>query len=490
MIKFISFIKKNLGYLFLILIVFYLAITKSINGDEVATLSLVTENTYRQLLMGKPGEYNPPLYYIIVKFLFNLFGNNNLSLRLASILFLIFTYIAYVKINLYIKFKIKVNEIYIQYFLITSPLILFYSYQARAYTALLFYSVILTLLTIKIIESNNKSTKIFNFLYIIFLVLGMYSHYFVSISALIILVSIPIFINNYIYRKKILFKFIILNFIGFLLFLPEVSNAFINYKSVSNIQTIQSEFNILYRMGFVLFGLLFGEAFKPDNLFLIVVAVTYSCFIFYNIVENLKNKIIIKILLIILFIIFLISSLPVARSMYGIMLILIFPYFINTIIVKKSVKLIYTFFIINGFIFLITFYNIITNNGNLYFMPAYSIEYNKTFKEINNIEKNKNINFLITPSWNNALLKYYLPNKNISYIAIDYKGNISNKGFFNLCSDKYFIISENIKIINDYIQLLNCKNLNIIKIEENMYRKFLSNKEDIFYNFSKVNYEN
>ena len=246
-----------------------LAIEKSFAGDEAATLRILLDYSLIDISKGINGEYNPPLFFILLKIITDFTGLSQLSIRSLSIFFYLGSILVVYKI---LKFhnvrKLRHWPLIIFTF---SPIVVFYSYQARGYMALLFFSILIFYIACILIK-NPYSRKI-QIMYILSLTLGMYFHYFVLITAIIlVLIGFTLFIyGNLNYR---IFKlFIVLNIISGIIFIPEAFNAFNKYTALKDLDFIQNSFNPLIRSLFLLYGLFFGEAFKPQGFYLLIVIV-------------------------------------------------------------------------------------------------------------------------------------------------------------------------------------------------------------------------
>lgn len=115
--------------------------------DE-ATTALVSKMSLNDIFFKfLPGDFHPPLYYLLMKFWVNIFGNSEFSLRVPSLIFTLLT------IYLIYRFFGKLSAVLLAF----SPLLFYYSMEARMYTMAMFLTVFLIIYFIKIIKNGSKA---------------------------------------------------------------------------------------------------------------------------------------------------------------------------------------------------------------------------------------------------------------------------------------------------------------------------------------------
>jgi hypothetical protein len=216
---------KNLGFglciisLFLFLFTIYLAFkTRFASFDEVFTLSLI-KYPFFDILYLTGLDVHPPLYYLLLKVIFQFFSFINISFtesflgRIVSILAM-FAFLIFSLTKLRKRFGILASGIFLfcvlsmPHFLLNALYIRMYYLPLLFVTLSFFYAYEIT------INPNWKNWG----LLIIFSILASYTTYFAAINCIIIflLLFIWIYFNNRIELKKWLTSVIIL----ILLYLP------------------------------------------------------------------------------------------------------------------------------------------------------------------------------------------------------------------------------------------------------------------------------
>lgn len=184
---------KN-NFVRLVLILFIAAVVRifflnqSLWLDEGIAAVSVKDMTISQYYAGfLPGDFHPPLYFIIQKLFFSLFGGSELVFRLPA-------YISGILLVgvVYLIAKETLpkgpNRIYPTLLTVTSPLLVYYSSEARAYSATALM-VCLNLYFLLLLKRKFNYKKYL--LYLVTLVLLVYLNYvayFYLITSLILLV--------------------------------------------------------------------------------------------------------------------------------------------------------------------------------------------------------------------------------------------------------------------------------------------------------------
>jgi len=175
--------KTIIGFLIILLglILRLLALNQSFWLDEAITAK-VTNFSFREIFIFLKNDFNPPLYYIIVKIWAGFFGNSEISLRIPSIIFsLLSISLTYQLAKIWLNDKSKSAAI----LLATSPLHIYYSQEARAYSL----ACLLVLLTLFLFQKSLSRPK-FWFLFSMSLITMVFSHY----QTILFLPVLPVFL--------------------------------------------------------------------------------------------------------------------------------------------------------------------------------------------------------------------------------------------------------------------------------------------------------
>ncbi|QQG44673.1 MAG: glycosyltransferase family 39 protein [Candidatus Roizmanbacteria bacterium] len=141
--------------------------------DEAFSYILASQNIF-QLLIATAKDFNPPLYYIILKFWMLIFGSSEIALRSLSIIFYWATlYTVYLFLNEIMKLNTRKSVIYLIFF-IFNPLLIYYAFEARMYTMFAF------LATLSFYAFHQRKIT----LYKVITTLGLYTHYFMILAVL------------------------------------------------------------------------------------------------------------------------------------------------------------------------------------------------------------------------------------------------------------------------------------------------------------------
>lgn len=126
-----------------------------------------------------PGDFHPPLYYLVISLWTRLFGASEIVLRLPSIFFSLIAGWFIYKIGLF--WRNKYVALWSAIFFLFNPLIVYYSQEARMYmmaTALLSIALYYFLRLIKEIQISNSKLKIINMVcFNLFTALAMFTFY-------------------------------------------------------------------------------------------------------------------------------------------------------------------------------------------------------------------------------------------------------------------------------------------------------------------------
>lgn len=209
--------KKLFLLLFVSLLLRISSLGESLWLDEATSIKAATLSFGEIITKFSPGDFHPPLYYLLLKIWIGFFGSTEFSVRLLSVIFGIGT--VYLTQKVTSKLFKNENLGYLSAFLLAiSPLHIYYSQEARMYSM----AILLTLLTVWFF------TKIWTDGYKIYYRIGfvlssallLYTNY---LSGLILLVIVLVLVLE---KKHLLlhFKFWSTSFFAiFLLFLPWLS---------------------------------------------------------------------------------------------------------------------------------------------------------------------------------------------------------------------------------------------------------------------------
>jgi len=142
-------------------------LTQSLWRDEAFTYSL-SQQGFGKILFYTAKDFNPPLYYLLIKIWVYLFGKSEIALRSVSLIFYMATlFVVFLILSELFRIGLKKKFIYLLYVAI-NPVLVFYAFEARMYSMLAFFVAFSFFLLIK---KNSR-------LYIIAVILGLYTHYF------------------------------------------------------------------------------------------------------------------------------------------------------------------------------------------------------------------------------------------------------------------------------------------------------------------------
>ncbi len=148
-----------------------IGLNQSLWLDEGTTAKVVQTLSYSGIISKfSPGDFHPPLYYLLIKFWTSLFGYSEISLRMPSVLFSLVT--GYVIYLIGKKLKNETVGLWAAIFFLFNPLIVYYSQEARMYMLATF------LLTVALYYLFNVKRLKFNVIFfILFSVLSFWTFY-------------------------------------------------------------------------------------------------------------------------------------------------------------------------------------------------------------------------------------------------------------------------------------------------------------------------
>lgn len=121
-----------------------------------------------EIIQSTASDFNPPLYYLLLKIWMLFFGSSEIALRSLSLVFFLLTiYVIYLIMREILKIS-RINSFFYLVLFVFSPALNFYAFESRMYMMAIF-------LTTLSYYSYFKKKKI---LYIIAALLALYTHYF------------------------------------------------------------------------------------------------------------------------------------------------------------------------------------------------------------------------------------------------------------------------------------------------------------------------
>ena len=290
----------------------------------------------------KPPENVPPIYYLVLRFFFKIFGYSSENGRFFSLIFFILsTFTFYFLLNIFLN---KSQSLFVSSIFFSCPLIFWMSNETRIDMFLLFFSLLNILVFLKLIKKNSTINKINLFLINVILM----SLYPLTISLVFSQFFYAVYKKNISFALIIVVSILVYFFFNYEYFLDKAINS-------DNHHTI---LNLNFFIGYF-FNTFFGSIY-----FGFIYLIFFVFFVFRNLNKILKNEILFYFLLCIIFtyLMIIISSLfitPIASPRYII--------FIIPIILALLFSIIYLYE--KNHIFVIIFFIISTTN--------ISINYNK-----------------------------------------------------------------------------------------------------------------
>lgn len=145
-------------------------LTQSLWRDEAFSV-WIAEGSIGEIIQRTSGDFNPPLYYIVLHFWMKLFGTNEITLRSLSFIFfamfLIVVYIFAKKI-----FKDKKIALMTTLAMSLNPMLLYHGFELRMYSLLSLFTIL------SMYFFYTKQSK----LHILFTTLGLYTQPFMAFA--------------------------------------------------------------------------------------------------------------------------------------------------------------------------------------------------------------------------------------------------------------------------------------------------------------------
>ena len=215
---------KNNGNLLILLIILVAAILRFYNyfelpytHDELSAILRTRYDSFSDLInLGVKTDNHPAGMQIFLYYWIKLFGEGEQIVKLPYILFgLASIFVFYLIAKKWFNQTVALLSASV---LASTQYFIMYSQMARFYISGLFFILMMVYFWYKIIFESEKSKKTDFIFYIIFASLSTYNHYFSLLFTFIIGLTGLLFI-----KKKQLIKYIIINIIVILLFLPHLN---------------------------------------------------------------------------------------------------------------------------------------------------------------------------------------------------------------------------------------------------------------------------
>lgn len=184
-------------------------LTRGFWGDEAWT-ALISQLSLKEIIATTAQDFHPPFYYFLVHFWIKLFGNSETAVRLLSILF--WALIGFVIYRLCLCFWEKRLALLAAIFALTNPFIFTYAFEARSYGLL----TLLTVTSMLCFLQAFKNQKPWGFFYLLTVVAGIYTHYYMWFVILAQGIYILFFEKPHFKRFLPLFLGVILSYLPWL----------------------------------------------------------------------------------------------------------------------------------------------------------------------------------------------------------------------------------------------------------------------------------
>ncbi len=405
----------------------------------------------------KPYENVPIIYYLVLRFFFQIFGYTAENGRIFSLSFLIFSTVTfYFLLQIFIK---KQESLFASSIFFSIPMIIWMSNETRVDLFVVFFVLLNIFIFFSVIKSNRIDLK-FVLLIINLITLSIYPLTFSIIAAQLFFLLVQKFINNS--KNNLTICMIILSVILYFIF----NYDYFLERSLNrsyHFATLNLNFFLLYYFNIFFGSVIFGIIFFLISLFFLI----------------FKRKFIIKdqlllfcfISILLTYLMVIISSIfvtPIAAPRYIIFIIpiiLIFIFKCSTYLKNKNI-----FFM---FLFFISTLNISINYDNRHIKKPHTIQALEIIKEksFNNIIALPNVvlyqNYISTVS----KIKYY----NLFFNFEEIRNENVNK-FAVLCLYKARFAgdqdSNNYEYCNkDYIGFENFENIEIPDYKIRFFKK-------------------
>lgn len=152
---------KLIIILLLGLILRLISLDQSLWLDEATSVVVARDFTFSEIITRfSPGDFHPPLYYLMLKVWISVFGSTEVAVRMLSVVFGVATIWVVYKITQ--KLFAYHISLLASLFFATAPLHIYYSQEARMYVPLTFFAALSVFFFLQIIQ--EKKSSIFNWL--------------------------------------------------------------------------------------------------------------------------------------------------------------------------------------------------------------------------------------------------------------------------------------------------------------------------------------
>ncbi|MFH1590251.1 MAG: glycosyltransferase family 39 protein [archaeon] len=225
-------LKKNAWIIMLIILLlaillrFWAIESESYWLDEAISIRQAQADDFGSTLDMVKKDIHLPLHITLLHFWVKIFGTSELASRLLSLIFGVAgVWISYLLTKKLFNRRIAIITSLLFAF---SPIMIYYSQEARLYSLFVFLSLLSFYFYIKFIENMNNKNLLF---YGLSTLLLIYTHLF---AFLVLLVQNVYILYKFKFQFKKLIKWFAGQFILFLLFLPWISNLFKQVSSTLN----------------------------------------------------------------------------------------------------------------------------------------------------------------------------------------------------------------------------------------------------------------
>jgi len=193
--------------------------------DEAFTKALV-RHSYGKITQLIQNDFHPPLYFFALKLFVTIFGLNNLTLRLFSVLGILATIVLVYRIGQ--KVFGKSGALYCCLLIISLPMLAEYAHEARMYTWGSFAVTGTFLFASRFLLSNKQSDLIWC---MVLSLLAAYTHYYALLAVFWANVFVSIFL--FIRRNNQFRIHLIYSLIAFILYVPWFTTVLGQMKKVA-----------------------------------------------------------------------------------------------------------------------------------------------------------------------------------------------------------------------------------------------------------------
>ena len=197
-------------------------LTRGFWGDEAWT-SMISRLPYSQMLKTTASDFHPPGYYTLIGLVYKFLPPTEVNTRFVSLVFYFLTAFMVYKLASYVRGR--TFGILSAVVVLLNPIFFTYAFEARNYTMFAFAA---TGSVFFLIELSKKFTKLKALGFVLFTLLGIYTHYYMFF----ILCAEGLYLL--LFDRKILFKVTFLYLIDAILYLPWLKALLSQLASVNS----------------------------------------------------------------------------------------------------------------------------------------------------------------------------------------------------------------------------------------------------------------